>query len=99
MLSLDDNHWANLSGPCGMKCDPRLLAKLESGQNTEATWHELWDDLHHQGDVGEASYAAVPHLVRIYRHHVTPPDWSTYAIVAVIELARARGNNPAVPKW
>jgi len=48
--------------------------------------------------VGEASYAAVPHLVRIYRNHVTP-DGNTYAIVAVIELARDQSNNPAVPKW
>ena len=73
-----------------MKCDPRpLLAKLENHLDTEATWHELWDDLHHQGDVGEASYAAVPHLVRIYRNH-NAPDWNTYAIVAV---------NPVVPKW
>jgi hypothetical protein len=82
-----------------MKCDPRpLFANLENGLDIEATWHELWDDLHHQGDVGEASYAAVPHLVRIYRNHDTP-DWNTYAIVAVIELAREKNNNPAVPKW
>jgi hypothetical protein len=82
-----------------MNCDPRpLLAKLENGLDTEATWHELLDELHHQGDVGEASYAAVPHLVRIYRKHDTP-DWNTYAIVAIIELARDKGNNPAVPEW
>src|SRR5229473_4222271 len=99
MLNLDDSRWGDLRGGYKMRCDPRpLLEKLENGQNMEATWHELWDDLHHQGDVGEASYAAVPHLVRIYRNHGTP-DWNTYAIVAVIELARDKGNNPAVPKW
>jgi hypothetical protein len=26
-------------------------------------------------------------------------DWNTYAIVAVIELARDDGKNPKVPKW
>jgi hypothetical protein len=26
-------------------------------------------------------------------------DWNTYAIVAVIELARDNGKNPKVPKW
>ena len=26
-------------------------------------------------------------------------DWNTYAIVAIIELARGKGNNPEVPKW
>lgn len=99
MLSLDDDRWGNLTGGYRMKYDPRpLLSKLEDGPDTKTTWHELWDDLHHQGDVGDASYAAVPHLVRIYRNHVTP-DWNTYAIVAVIESARGKGNNPAVPKW
>lgn len=82
-----------------MKCDPRpLLTKLENGLDMEATWHELWDELHHQGDVGEASYAVVPHLVRIYRNH-DRLDWNTYAIVAIIELARDKGSNPAMPKW
>lgn len=99
MLALDDGRWGNLMGGYRMKCDPRpLLANLQNGRDTEATWHKLWDNLHHQGDVGEASYAAVPHLVRIYRNHGAP-DWNTYAIVAVIELARKKGNNPAVPKW
>src|SRR5215471_1236834 len=99
MLSLDDSRWDNLMGGYRMKYDPRpLLAKLENGRDTEGTRHALWDDLHHQGDVGEASYAAVPHLVRIYRNHGLP-DWNTYAIVAVIELARNKGSNPDVPKW
>jgi hypothetical protein len=99
MLPLDDSRWGNLNGGYRMKCDPRpLLAKLENGKNKEATWDELWKALHHQGDVGEASYAAVPHLVRIYRSH-DKPDWNTYAIVAIIELARERGTNPSVPKW
>jgi hypothetical protein len=26
-------------------------------------------------------------------------DWNTYAIVAIIELARGKGNNPEVPTW
>ena len=82
-----------------MKFDPRpLLAKLEAKQELESTWHELWDELHHQGDVGDASYAAVPQIVRIYRHHGAM-DWNTYAIVVIIELARGRGTNPEVPKW
>jgi hypothetical protein len=99
MLSLDDNRWNNLAGGYRMKCDPRpLFAELESGQKRETAWHELWDELHHQGDVGEASYASVPHLVRIHRKSGIV-DWNTYAIVAIIELARGKGNNPEVPKW
>ena len=61
-------------------------------------WHELWEELHHQGDVGDASYAAVPHLVRIHRKRGIV-NWNTYAIVAIIELARKEGKNPDVPKW
>ncbi len=99
MLSLDDNRWTQLYGGYRMPCDPRpLLAKIEAGKDTEGVWHELWDELHHQGDVGEASYAAVPQIVRIYRHHDSV-DWNTYAIVAIIDLARGRGNNPDVPDW
>jgi hypothetical protein len=82
-----------------MKCDPRpLVAKLERAQNKETAWHGLWEELHHQGDVGEASYASVPHLVRIHRKRGIV-DWNTFTIVAIIELARGKGNNPEVPKW
>jgi hypothetical protein len=38
----------------------------------------------------------VPHLVRIHRKSGIV-DWNTYAIVAIIELARGKGNNPEVP--
>jgi hypothetical protein len=99
MLGLDDNRWNDLTGGHRMKCDPRpLLAELESEQTRETAWHGLWEELHHQGDVGEASYASVPHLVRLHRKRGVV-DWNTYAIVAIIELVRGKGNNPEVPKW
>jgi hypothetical protein len=82
-----------------MNCAPRpLLAQLQSEQTRETAWHELWEELHHQGDVGEASYASVPHLVRIHRKSGLDA-WNIYAIVAIIELARGKGTNPEVPKW
>ena len=74
------------------------LSELLANNNTKVAWNELWEGLHHQGDVGEASYAAVPHLVRIYRER-REFGWNTYAIVAVIELARDDGKNPKMPKW
>jgi hypothetical protein len=99
MLSLDDNRWNSMTGGYRMKCDPRpLLAQLENEQTREKAWHGLWEELHHQGDVGEASYASVPHLVRIHRASGIV-DWNTYAIVAIIELARGKGKNPEVPSW
>ncbi len=99
MLSLDDRRWSELKGGRRTLCDPRpLLAKLEAGQDLKNVWHDLWDELHHQGAVDDASYACVPHLVRIYRQRGLT-DWNAYTIVAAIELARAEGNNPKLPTW
>jgi hypothetical protein len=99
MFSLEDKRWQDLTGGYRTVFDPRpFLSKLAANKDTKAAWHGLWEGLHHQGDVGEASYAAVPHLVRIYRKRGIM-DWNTYAIVAVIELARDDGKNPKVPKW
>lgn len=82
-----------------MPFDPRpLLAKLEAGLDRESTWDELWGQLHHQGDVGDASYAAVPLLVDICRRQ-GGIDWNPYAMVATIQLARTKGHNPELPEW
>jgi hypothetical protein len=68
MLALNDHRWTMMTGGYRTPLDPRpLLSKLESARDTAAVWAELWDELHHQGDVGDASYAAVPHLADIYR--------------------------------
>jgi len=99
MTKPNDFDWVKMQGGYRTPFDPRpLLAKLETEEDLESTWHSLWDELHHQGDVGEASFAAVPQLVRIYRHR-DGLDWNPYAIVAIIELARKVGNNPDVPNW
>ncbi len=99
MQNTDEHRWRVLTGGYRMPLDPRpLLAKLETGRDTGPVWDELWDELHHQGDVGDASYAAVPLLVKVYRNRGVI-DWNTYAIVATIELARTNGQNPEPPDW
>jgi hypothetical protein len=99
MLSLDDKRWEDLKGGYRQPFDARpLLSNLEAGNDIEETWHQLWDEIYHQGDVDYASYAAVPHLVRILRQRETP-DWNVYALVGIIELARGRGANPQLPSW
>jgi hypothetical protein len=99
MISLEDARWSNMSGGYKMPLDPRpLLRRLETGHDTARVWQELWEELHHQGDVGDASYAAIPFLVRIYQERGVI-DRNTYAIVAIIELARTEGKNPDVPEW
>jgi len=97
MLSLNDDQWRDLRGGYRTRFDPRpLLAKLEAKEDLDTTWHALWGELYHQGDVGDASYAALPQIVRMYRDHAAV-DWNTYAMVAIIELARGRGTNPEAP--
>jgi hypothetical protein len=98
MLSFDDERWNHLNGGYKIPFDPRpSLRKLESQQDAATAWRELWEGLHHQGDVGEASYASIPELVRIHRRGSA--DWNLDAIVAIIELARTESRNPEVPEW
>jgi hypothetical protein len=99
MLPLDDPRWSQMNGGYRIPFDPRpMLAEIEAGRDIEALWHDFWGELYHQGDVGEASYATVPHLVRIHRQR-NAPEWNTYALVAAIELAREERNNPELPPW
>jgi hypothetical protein len=99
MLALNDQRWATLLGGYRVLYDPRsALARLQNSQNAAAVWSELWNELHHQGDVDLASYAAVPHLVGIYESRPSQ-DWNVYAIVGTIELARGQRKNPDVPSW
>ena len=93
-MDLDDPHRPHLLGGYRIPYDPRkVLRALEQEHETDAAWEELWTELYHQGDVGEASYAAVPHLVRIHAARGIA-DWNTYALIATIEDARHNGRNP-----
>ncbi|MGB9408831.1 MAG: hypothetical protein WCA89_14940 [Terracidiphilus sp.] len=99
MLALEDKRWLKLLGGYRIPLDIRpLLSRLESEKDTTSVWEEFWNELHHQGDIGEASFAAVPYLVMICRKRGIV-DWNTFAIVAIIELARKEGKNPDIPKW
>ena len=97
VMNLDDPGWALLQGGYRAPYDPRkALRALEHGEDVKAAWEELWNELHHQGDVGEASYAAVPHLVRIHAARRFT-DWNVYALIATIEDARQAPRNPGLP--
>ena len=97
-MDLDDERWASLLGGYRVAYDPRdALRRLEKGDDVDAAWEELWRELHHQGDVGEASYAAVPYLVRIHKARAVP-DRNTYALSVTIEAARRRRGNPDIPR-
>ncbi|MCI0608201.1 MAG: hypothetical protein L0Z71_03965 [Anaerolineae bacterium] len=99
MLSFEDQRWTTLKGGYHVPYDPRpALMRLEAEESVVVTWKELWNELHHQGDVDDASYAVVPHLVRIYvaKSNI---DWNFYAIVSTIEIERHRRKNPSLPDW
>ncbi len=96
MLPLDDPRWSNLAGGYKTPYDPSdALRRLEAGEDV---WDELGQELHHQGDVGEASYATIPHLVRIAKS-LTRRDWNFYGLVSTIEVERHRKSNPILPRW
>ncbi|PJJ84345.1 hypothetical protein [Mucilaginibacter auburnensis] len=76
------------------------LLRLETAttkHEADHVYQELWNELHHQGDVGLASYYAVPHLVRITKEKKSV-DENVLGLVSVIEIERHRNNNPALPK-
>ena len=99
MLSLDDPRWASLHGGYRVAFDVRsALRALEIGHEPDDAWRRLWNELHHQGDVDLASYAAVPHLVRLYAAR-RDLNWNTYALVGIIALLAGRQGNPPVPEW
>lgn len=99
MLSFDDPRWRSLAAGYRVPYDPRsALQALSSDFTDEAAWKELWSELHHQGNVGEASYAAVPTLV-VLAEAAPKRDWNLFALTATIEVERHRRDNPDLPHW
>ena len=99
MIELDDPRWEGLTGGYRLLYDPRpALRALEADANRKDLWDELWNELHHQGDLGEASYAAVVALVRIESGRRRFGS-NLFALAATIEVERHRKGNPPIPAW
>lgn len=100
-IKLDDNIWASLEGGYRTSYDAsRPLKKLQAASNAaqmQPVFEELWQELHHQGDVGIASYLAVPQLVRIAKEKDVF-DWNILGLCALIEQQRHFSGNPQLPK-
>jgi len=102
MLPLDDARWSALSDAYGASSGiPKLLAHAEklpedTGGDVEP-YFSLWSALCHQGDVYSASYAALPHLVRIVDENPDKFRWTLLLLVHAIEVARSEGRGPPVP--
>ena len=98
MLHLDDPKWSELNGGYRKPYDARsLLRRFANAAEEMACWDEVWNELHHQDDIGEASYAVLPQFVRVYegRHR----GYHLYAYAAMLEECRHTGDNPDVPGW
>jgi hypothetical protein len=81
-VNLDDPRWVGLEGGYRVPFDPRpLLRELARPGDHRLVWEQLWTELYHQGDVGAASYAALPPIVEIECGAATP-EWEAYSFVA-----------------
>ena len=104
MLPLDSQRWAELThAGSSPEQIPTLLRQLEQEPDhvsldyREDPWFSLWSALCHQGDVYTASYATVPHIIRIGLSMAGTPHWQFFALPTQIELARVKPGSPAIP--
>ena len=99
-MELTDRIWQELEGGYRAPYDASIalkeLEQTDSPEQLRNIWDELWNELHHQGDVGLASYLALPQLVRIGIEKGIF-DWNLLGLCAVIEQQRHLGTNPDLP--
>ncbi len=93
MLALDDPRWHALDhayGPAGNV--PGLLQALERGE--QEVWDEIFSCLCHQSSVYSASFAAVPHVVRIGAGKPLGHQILFWCFVGAVAVSR---DAPAIP--
>jgi hypothetical protein len=99
-MELDDRIWATLEGGYKIPYNAsRPLKRLRDATRQDEfapIFAELWDNLHHQGDVGIASYLAIPPLVLICINKKSL-DWNFIGLCVLIENCRLEAHNPELP--
>lgn len=99
MIDFNDPRLKNLLGAYRKPYDvSHLLRKIEANGPSQELWDELWSNLYHQGQIGEASLAAVPCLAWLMKEQKAR-DWNLYALAGIIELSRNVNSNPDLPDW
>jgi hypothetical protein len=100
MIELNDNRWKEFDGGYRMPYDASIpLKRLEestSAEEIDSVFAELWDELHHQGDVGLASYFSIPHIIRIAKEKKLF-NYNVFGLVTTIEIERHK-DNPKLPE-
>ncbi len=102
MMALEDERWSSLSDAYGPASGiPKLLRQAEAlpeDLNGDAEpYFSLWSALCHQSDIYSASYAALPHLVRIVGENPARFRWTLLSLAQAIEVARLEGRGPPIP--
>ena len=99
MIQLNDPGWKEFEGGYRMPYDASIalkkLAAAESKKEIDEIFKELRNELHHQGDVGLASYFSLPHIIQISKEKKFA-DYNVFGLVTVIETER-HNNNPKLP--
>ena len=100
MIQLDDPKWKELDGGYRMPYDASIaLKQLEragTADQIDAIFSELWNELHHQGDVGLASYFSIPHIIRIAKEKGLY-NYNVFGLITTIEIERHK-DNPKLPE-
>ena len=95
---LNDSRWKELKSGYRITYDARpLIQRFASGSENQACWNEVWDELHHQGDVDTAAYATLPHLISIYEKREVDPYLFHFAATVASEAGER--DNPLVPDF
>jgi hypothetical protein len=102
MLALNEARRSVLTDAYGGSAGiPNLLADAEKlpedADGNAEPYFSLWLALCHQGDVYCASYAALPHLLRIVEENPGNFRWTLLLLAHAIELARSEGRGPPMP--
>jgi hypothetical protein len=99
MIDFNDAHWQGLKGGRKTDYDPRpALRRLLAGDPAQPIWDEFWEELHHQGNIGDASYASVPFVITFISRSAAP-DYNAYGLISIVEIERHSKDNPAIPDW
>jgi hypothetical protein len=93
-LSLESSRWSELSHAYGPAIDiPPLLAmlsELPTSAGDSEPWFSLWSALAHQGDVYDASFAAVPHVIEAMSTSPGEVDYVYFQFPAWVEICRKK---------
>jgi hypothetical protein len=97
LLPLDDPRWPTYRSGYGLPYDVvPLIRQLQQECASKQFWETVWNELHHQGDVAEATYALIPYLVD-YQSRQSALDEQLFHFCVVVDLAQPENNNPRIP--